>query len=34
MEDELINSYIATPLGKKFGVSAEAMEIALNSENN
>ncbi|MCK5061657.1 ImmA/IrrE family metallo-endopeptidase [Candidatus Parcubacteria bacterium] len=25
----LINSYIATPLGKKFGVSAEAMEIAL-----
>jgi len=34
LEAKLINSYIATPLGKKFGVSAEAMEIALNSENN
>lgn len=30
----VINGYIATPLGKKFGVSAEAMEIALNSMNN
>lgn len=28
-----VNSYIATPLGKKFGVSMEAMEIALNCEN-
>jgi hypothetical protein len=31
--DKQINSYIAMPLGKKFGVSAEAMEIALNSED-
>ena len=29
---KIVNSYIATPLGRKFGVSAEAMEIALNSK--
>jgi Zn-dependent peptidase ImmA (M78 family) len=34
MEEKLVNSYIATALGKKFGVSAEAMEIALNSESD
>lgn len=27
-----VNSYIATPLSKKFGVSPEAMEIALGTE--
>lgn len=31
LDAKLLNSYIATPLSKKFGVSAEAMEIALNS---
>ncbi len=33
LEEKLINSYIATPLSKKFGVSSEVMEIALNTEN-
>ena len=28
-----LNGYIANPLSKKFGVSAETMEICLNSEN-
>lgn len=31
LEERLINGYIATPLSKKFGVSAEVMEIALNT---
>ena len=33
IDSRQVNGYIATPLGKKFGVSMEAMEIALNSEN-
>lgn len=33
IDSKQINSYIAGQLAKKFGVSAEAMEIALNNEN-
>lgn len=33
IDPKQINSYIAGQLAKKFGVSAEAMEIALNNEN-
>lgn len=32
IDEAQINSYIATPLSKEFGVSPEAMEIALNSD--
>jgi len=33
IDSRQINSYIAGQLAKKFGVSAEAMEIALNNES-
>ena len=34
IDTKQLNGYLAIPLCKRFGVSAEVMEIALNSEDN